>query len=262
MEPGSLSTRADHGRRAAAVRRWGAAGSDGRGRAAINRRIDSFVRNPQRIAPVEVKLRGQERVLAIGSRDLLTVTAQDADDNLTTVPQLAQSWKAELDEALGAIRAEHQTFWNQISLSIVHSTQNLIRQTAALVPRLISTLLVFVLAFFGARGARAAVRPVLRRSRRCQHAAARSHADLLQGLGPGLDYRAGHAGDQSRHAGRRPGRDHDRARVCAEGSALQLRLRFPHPDHSSIRPGRPDRRARVRGDGGEDRAARHARAHL
>jgi small conductance mechanosensitive channel len=132
--------------------------------AAINRRIDSFFRNPQQIAPVEVKLRGKERILAIGGRDLLTVTAQDADDNLTTVSELAQSWKQELDEALGALRAEHQTLWNQVSLSIVHSTENLIKQTAALIPRLVSTLLVFLIAFFAARGARAAVGPVLRRA--------------------------------------------------------------------------------------------------
>lgn len=132
--------------------------------AAINRRIDSFARNPERIAPVEVKLRGPERVLTIGTRDLLTVTAQDADDNLTTVSQLASSWKQELDEVLGAIRAEHQTLWNQVVLSIVHSAENLVRQTAALIPRLVSTLLVFAITFFGARGARGAVRPILRRS--------------------------------------------------------------------------------------------------
>jgi len=132
--------------------------------AAINRRIDSFVRNPERIAPVEVKLRGTQRVLAIGDRDLLTVTPQDADDNLTTVPQLAQSWERELDEALSAVRAEHQTLWSQVVLSIVHSTENLVRQTAGLIPRLASTLLVFAITFFGARGARGAVRPIFRRS--------------------------------------------------------------------------------------------------
>jgi small-conductance mechanosensitive channel len=131
---------------------------------AINRRIDSFVRNPERIAPVEAKLRGRERILAIGGRDLLTATPQDADDNLTTVPVLAESWKEELDNALGPLREEQQTPWNQVSFSIIHSTQSLIRQTAALIPRLVSTMLVVVIVFFGSRGARAAVRRVLERT--------------------------------------------------------------------------------------------------
>src|SRR5438093_1295466 len=54
--------------------------------AAINRRIDSFVQHPARIGPVQVHMRGQERVLAIDDRELLTVTTQDAADNLTAVP--------------------------------------------------------------------------------------------------------------------------------------------------------------------------------
>jgi hypothetical protein len=37
-------------------------------------------------------------------------------------------------------------------------------QTAALIPRLVSTLLVLLMTILGARGARAAVRPVLQRS--------------------------------------------------------------------------------------------------
>ena len=37
-----------------------------------------------------------------------------------------------LDEALTAVRAEHETFWTQISSSILLSAQNLLRQAAAL----------------------------------------------------------------------------------------------------------------------------------
>jgi small conductance mechanosensitive channel len=131
---------------------------------AINQRIDGFVRHPERIAPVDVKLRGQEEMLTMGRQDLLTVTRQDAADNLTTVPELAQSWRRELDEAFSAVRAERETLWNQISLTIVQSTENLIRQAAALIPRLVSTLLVMLITLGAARYTRKAVRGALKHS--------------------------------------------------------------------------------------------------
>ena len=132
--------------------------------AQINRRIDSFVRNPERITPVEVEIRGKERILALGGRDLLTVTSQDAADNLTTVPLLAQSWQRELNQALSAVKAEHQTLWGQITLTAIHSSQNLLRQAAAWVPRLASLLLVLLVTLLAAHGVRNVLHRVLQRS--------------------------------------------------------------------------------------------------
>jgi small conductance mechanosensitive channel len=132
--------------------------------AAINRRIESYVRNPDQIAPVAISLRGSERVLAVAGREVATVTAQDAADNLTTVPLLAEDWRQELDDALSAVRAQHETLWAQIGGAIVASGENLLRETAALIPRLVSTLLVIVLTFFGARGARSASRRIVQRA--------------------------------------------------------------------------------------------------
>jgi small conductance mechanosensitive channel len=131
---------------------------------AINRRIGSFIRNPERITPVEVELRGSQRVLALGGRDILTVTPQDAADNLTTVTALAQSWQRELNQALSAVKAEHQTLWGQISLTAIHSSQNLLRQAAAWVPRLASLLLVLLVTFLVAHGVRSMLHRVLQRS--------------------------------------------------------------------------------------------------
>jgi small conductance mechanosensitive channel len=132
--------------------------------AAINQRIDSFVRHPERIAPVDVKLRGPEEVLTMARQDLLTVTRQDAADNLTTVPELAQSWRRELDEALSSVRAERETLWNQIGLTIIESTDNLIREAAALIPRLVSTLLVLLITLGVARYTRTTARRALAHS--------------------------------------------------------------------------------------------------
>jgi small conductance mechanosensitive channel len=130
----------------------------------INRRIDSFVRQPERIQPVEVRLRGGERVLAVGGREILTVTAQDAADNLTSVPLLAEGWRTELDEALSAVHTEHETLWSQISGAIVNSAQGLLAQAAALIPRLVSMVLVLLLTFAAARGSRGAATRVMGRA--------------------------------------------------------------------------------------------------
>jgi small conductance mechanosensitive channel len=132
--------------------------------AAINRRLDSFVRHPGQINDVKLNLRGSERVLTVAGREILTVTAQDAADNLTTVPELAENWQRELEEALLAVRAEHETFWTQISSSILLSAQNLLRQAAALIPRFAAGLLVMLITLFAARGTRAAVRRIVERA--------------------------------------------------------------------------------------------------
>jgi small conductance mechanosensitive channel len=131
---------------------------------AINRRIASFVRHPERITPVLSTLRGSERVLLMDGRQILTVTEQDAADNLTTLPDLAERWRQALDETLGEVRAEHETLWSQAGGAILRSTENLLRQAAALVPRLVGLLLVLLLTFLTARGSRDAAGRVLQRS--------------------------------------------------------------------------------------------------
>jgi small conductance mechanosensitive channel len=129
----------------------------------VNRRIASFVRQPGRIAPVLITTYGGVRALSIEGRQILTVTEQDAADNLTTLPELAERWREALDEALGALRAEHQTFWSPIGGAIVRSTESLLRQVGSLVPRLAGLLLVLLLTRLAARGSRAAVGRVLQR---------------------------------------------------------------------------------------------------
>jgi small-conductance mechanosensitive channel len=133
--------------------------------AAINRRIASFVNHPEEIEPVRARPKGPEWVLAIGERDLLTVTPQDAADNLTSVPALAGSWRRELDESLSMVRAEHQTFWLQIRDSILQSVDDLTRQVAASIPRLISALLVLIITLVLAKSIVAVTRRLLRRTR-------------------------------------------------------------------------------------------------
>jgi len=130
--------------------------------AAINRRIESFVRQPAQIRPVEVQVRGSERILVIGGRQILTVTDQDAADNLTTLPALAILWQGDLENALADVRAQHESFWTQISGAILQSAENLLRQVAALIPRLVSALLVLFLTIFAARGSRSAPLRLLR----------------------------------------------------------------------------------------------------
>jgi small conductance mechanosensitive channel len=129
--------------------------------ASINRRIASFVSHPEQIAPIVVQIRGRERILAAAGRDLLTVTPQDAADNLTSVPELADSWRQELDQALSTVQAEHQTLWIQMRDSIVLSAEDLLRQCAAFIPRFASALVVLLVTWFTARGVRTAVRRLL-----------------------------------------------------------------------------------------------------
>jgi small-conductance mechanosensitive channel len=132
--------------------------------AAINRRIESFVRQPVRIAPVAIAHRNGEQILTVAGREILTVTAQDAADNLTSVPELAEDWRDALDAALTEVRSQSETLWSQITGAIVQSAENLLRQAAALIPRLVSTVLVLVLTFFAARGSRSASKRIVQRA--------------------------------------------------------------------------------------------------
>ena len=71
---------------------------------------------------------------------------------------------AMLRQALSAVAAEHQTLWIQIRDSIVLSADELLREAAALIPRLLSALLVLFIARFAARSVRTGVQRLLLRT--------------------------------------------------------------------------------------------------
>lgn len=155
-----------------AVFRVGRAGDeDAQARAdKIERRVEALRQNPQAIAPVVVAPGGDggaSRVLSVSGVPVVTITPEDAQDNLTTVDALAAQWSAALDRALQRTKERSQTGWgrfrSEVQASVEAAFSRLGESAVTVIPRALAAILVLLLFWAVAAGLRFAMRLVFRR---------------------------------------------------------------------------------------------------
>jgi small conductance mechanosensitive channel len=135
----------------------------------IERRIEQLLERPDAVGQVRV-LAGPgpaERTLAVSGVPVVTVTAADAEEHLTTPMVLASQWAAALDSALERARGRRQSpgsrFVADVQASVEGALGRLLDSAVTIIPRALAAFLV--LAFFGvlAAGVRRLMRALFRR---------------------------------------------------------------------------------------------------
>ena len=155
-----------------AVFRVGAVGKlDATARAKqIERRMNRLLENPEAIAPPRIQPidpNNLDRVIAIAGVPVVTVTAADAQDNLTTVHVLAIQWSKAIDTAL--LRSSKRRlslggrFTAQVQASIETAFGRSLESAIVIIPRALAALLVIGLFWAIAAIVRWLMRQILHR---------------------------------------------------------------------------------------------------
>jgi len=114
----------------------------------VEQRLEALLDTPAELAPVVIGRSAGDRVLTVNGAALVTVTAADAEDNLTDVDTLARQWASILDTALAAARERRQTARFEALVLIEGAFVRLLESARTIVPRALATILI--LALFGA----------------------------------------------------------------------------------------------------------------
>lgn len=123
----------------------------------IERRIDLLLASPDQIAPavVEVLPDDEGTAVTVAGVTVVVVTQEDADDNLTTVDSLADSWAESLDTALTSAAARRRSpvtsFLTQVRAAFTAAFVRLFDATLDAVPRVLAAVLVLILFGIAAR---------------------------------------------------------------------------------------------------------------
>ena len=108
-----------------------------------------------------------EFIVTVGDAPVVTVTAADAEDNLTTAPVLARQWAQSIDRALQDAQrrqaARGGRFLAEIEGSVQTAFGRLLESLVAIIPRVLAALLVVSAFWLGAAGVRRLMRFVLPR---------------------------------------------------------------------------------------------------
>ena len=141
----------------------GASAADRAGR--VERRIARLLERPEAIAPARVEVAGpggEERVVSVAGVPVITVTKQDAEDNLTTAQAVAEQWAVALDAALARARQSRTTplgrFGAEVQSAVRTAFSRLGESAVTIIPRLLAAALVLALFWLIA----AAVRRLMR----------------------------------------------------------------------------------------------------
>jgi small conductance mechanosensitive channel len=136
--------------------------------ARIEQRINSLLENPQAIGPAQIEVssdNAEHRVIVVSGVPIVTVTEVDAEDNLTSVEQLALQWSEAIDDTLRRAGAERQSRWGRFGAEVRGSIENafasLGESLIVIVPRALAALLIFGLFWFVAVIARWLARVLL-----------------------------------------------------------------------------------------------------
>jgi small conductance mechanosensitive channel len=140
------------------------AGMDANSRAAqIERRLNRLVETQSPLGALRIERPSPtERVIAIGTASVATVTAGDAEENLADVDALAQQWAARIESAIRAAQAESRSpatlFIVRVQSAFRTAFSRLVESAAEIVPAVLAALLVVTLFW----GVAALIRRVLR----------------------------------------------------------------------------------------------------
>lgn len=133
----------------------------------IERRLDTLLETPQAISPARIETNGSERVITVSGIPVVTVTQADADDNVTTLDDLARLWAGAIDSELGRGRERRLSAWGRFAAEVQASVQTafsrLLESAITIIPRALAAILVIGLFWFIAAFVRRFMRFVFRR---------------------------------------------------------------------------------------------------
>lgn len=114
----------------------------------IEDRLAALLDNPRTIAPAEIEAsRPDERRITVSGVPIVTVTAADAEENVTSVDALAAEWAAAIDVALREGRERRGGGWRDVLLLVEAAAVRLYESARTILPRALAT--IFVLFLFG-----------------------------------------------------------------------------------------------------------------
>lgn len=127
------------------------------------RRLGILLENPRAIGSVQVeRTAGDDRVIAVSGIAVVTVTRADAEDNLTSVDDLAMQWARAIDAALTRAREQRHSpasrFGAEVRGAVTAAFSRLAESSLLIVPRALAALLVIALFWLLASGARRLMR--------------------------------------------------------------------------------------------------------
>ena len=134
----------------------------------IERRLSALVEAETRPASVAtVQRTGETANILMSGVTLMTVTQEDAEDNVTSLQQLAERWAGFIDSALKRARERRDAFGGrflaEIRSSIEAAFGRLLESIIRIVPRALAALLVIALFWALARLVRWAMRAFFKR---------------------------------------------------------------------------------------------------
>ena len=115
----------------------------------VELRLEALLDSPEVINPAVVELAEtdtDERLITVNAAPIVTVTAADADENLTSVEELADRWAGVIDDALIDARARRSAR-PEVLVVIEAAFVRLAESARTVLPRALATLLI--LALFG-----------------------------------------------------------------------------------------------------------------
>jgi small conductance mechanosensitive channel len=129
--------------------------------ARVERRIARLLERPDAVAPARIEVSGdagEVRTISVAGVPVVTVTRQDAEDNLVPVQPLADQWAAALDAALGRARDARARptgrFGAEVESSVRTAFSRLGESAVVIIPRLLAAALVLALFWAIAAGMR------------------------------------------------------------------------------------------------------------
>lgn len=136
----------------------------------IERRLATLLQSPTAIAPPQIEPSGTDpasRVISVAGVPIVTVTPQDAQDNVTTVDALGTQWASALDGALqraaGRRLGPGGRFVAEVQAAITGTFARLLESAITVIPRVLAALLVLALFWALASAVRWAMRLLFRR---------------------------------------------------------------------------------------------------
>lgn len=133
----------------------------------IERRLTSLLGNADARGQVTVQVTGENRVLAVAGVPIVTVTPEDAQDNVTSLEALASRWAGILDRTLERARERRQSvggqFFAEMQASFEAAFSRLIESAIYVIPRALAAIAIVGLFWLLARLVRLALRALFRR---------------------------------------------------------------------------------------------------
>lgn len=135
----------------------------------IERRLDALLDRPDAVTPATVEDGpGEgERSIRVAGATVVTVTPADGEEELTSVPALAQRWAAVIDDALARGAAQRSSpverFVTEVRVSVATAFARLGESAITIIPRIIAALLVLSFFWLVAIAVRRGLRALFRR---------------------------------------------------------------------------------------------------